>query len=478
MVSTAMESEEQYVANKKMRLSEQGTESKATPMEMDGRMATAKFDETGRVHDLMPLYYGRLFPTNDMYRWLAYGHDKKHPQADQEFFQRREFCFTLEGDIFCRYQSFKDGAELLAALRDKVPEKIDLGPIYNVDPKRRAAYSSLGGDRVFAPVERELVFDVDMTDYDDVRTCCSGADICGKCWPLMTVAIQVIDRGLREDFGYRNLLWVYSGRRGVHCWVCDSRARKMSNEARTAVAEYFSVYRGGEKAEKRVATTHDLHPSLNTAFEVLEKHFLEHILPKQELLENSEQIGKILEMFPDADLRATLEEKLQKNLEKKESGRNFQDSVELWQELERAVGRKKNRALFKALKDVVFVYTYPRLDVEVSKHMNHLLKAPFCVHPKTGRVCVPMDPAKADQFDPADVPTVAQLLNELDEHEANYGKENAVKGEEASNTSMGKYMEMFRSAFLDGLMSDVKLEFAQSAKVANKIADATKPLDW
>ena len=73
-----------------------------------------------------------------------------------------------------------------------------------------------------APVEKELVFDIDidayeslvhlvtelseyfLNRYDIVRSCCKKAEFCEKCWPFITIAIKVLDHLLRSKRNISN----------------------------------------------------------------------------------------------------------------------------------------------------------------------------------------------------------------------------------------------------------------------------------
>ncbi|RDY02415.1 DNA primase small subunit, partial [Mucuna pruriens] len=408
-------------------------------------------------------------------RWVSYGNDGKHPGCDKSYFGRREFSFTLENDIYLRFQSFNNALELENSVKEKSPVKIDIGPVYTVDPAKRNAYAQ-SENNVFAPVERELIFDIDMSDYDDVRYCCSGADVCLVCWPLMTTAIKVIDTALRDDFGFKHILWVYSGRRGVHCWVCDGKARRMTNEQRAAVADYFRVYKGNENSHKKVSLTGaSLHPFLATSYtNVLKDYFEKKLLTGQNLLATEERYEKILNMIPDECtffpvlpsfepcyfISAIILCKGGRWQDSRRSSSAKEDiNVVRWEQCKQLLqsGKHKAQGLRRCVEEIVFCFTYPRLDMEVSKHMNHLLKAPFCVHPKTGRVCVPIDPNRCEDFDPTTVPTLSQLIEELN----NEGSRADVDGE-WNRTSLGNAITLFRSSFLQPLLKACKEEIENS----------------
>lgn len=367
---------------------------------------------------------GRLFPYDALFNWLSYGNDPKSGSdaVDKDFFSHREWSFTIEDDIYIRYQSFKDKDELIAAIQKRQPHKIDIGAVFTACPKDHNTVKP----ELFSPQERELVFDIDMTDYDDIRTCCTGAAICQRCWPYMTMAVKVIDRALRDDFGFKHILWIYSGRRGVHCWVCDKEARELPNEARAAVVEYLTIHTGSsENSDKKIKTSFvDPHPMVRRAYDILEPYFTRCIADEkgQGLLARKDRYMKVLNTLPNEAVRRELYDRWEKEENLTGSQRWSQIKAVTTapadggsqQHQQAAKKRKISYAELESWRmELVFTHCYARLDANVSKTQNHLLKSAFCVHPKTGRVCVPIDPADADNFDPFSVPTVRSLCAEV-----------------------------------------------------------------
>lgn len=340
----------------------------------------------------------------------------------------------------------------------------------------------------FRPVSREIVFDIDMTDYDEIRTCCSGKDICKRCWQFIAVAVEVLDATLRDDFGFRHLLWVYSGRRGIHCWISDEEAFSLPDEARKALVGWIEVIRGGHSQTKKVdlgfnapGAPRTMHPSLRravgtnvlqasspsagaamTAYQgPLQRVFIDLILRDQNCFAEQKQSDALISLLPghDSDAIARLQNKW---AAPRSSERKWEDVLDT----ARRVPDRMRPIWVAAIEDIILQYTYPRVDSEVSKRQNHLLKSPFVVHPSTGRVCVPLEPEHVRSFDPqTGAPTVAQLLRELNRH-ISESTDKSTRGE-WEHTSLRPYVEQ-----LDQLAARVMRE-ARDAKRGESLLRAS-----
>ena len=93
-------------------------------------------------------------------------------------------------------------------------------------------------------------------------------------------------------------------------------------------------------------------------------------------------------------------------------------------------------------------YLYPRIDANVSTGINHLLKSPWCIHPKTGKICVPIDPKRPDDFKCNEVPTLTMVINELGHYKS---KEDVDKMKEDGESITPPCMQPFMKTFKEFL---------------------------
>ncbi|CAK5265716.1 unnamed protein product [Mycena citricolor] len=378
--------------------------------------------------DVMLTFYRRLYPFKPIFHWL------NHSPTPSTLFTNREIAFNLPNDSMIRYNSFNDAEEFKRMVCKFNPTRFEIGPVYTARPRDRKTAGN-----GFVPTQRELVFDIDMTDYDPVRNCCTDAGICHRCWAFIAAAVRVLDHTIRDQFGYVHLLWVYSGRRGIHLWISDTEAMELTDDQRKTMVAFLTVVPKDENKKLNVRYGSRVLPaSLRPALDELAMVFTDLILRDQDCFETEKGWEALLRLIPEPRVVDALRSQWESS--------SHSSSEDKWADFKKQIKSFKKEtsqraALTAAMEDIILQYTYPRLDENVSKKRNHLLKAPFCVHPKTGRICVPVDPQKIDKFDPLSVPTVSQLLNELDNSAGMEG----IEGEHHSDwerTSLKPYVEM------------------------------------
>ena len=172
-----------------------------------------------------------------------------------------------------------------------------------------------------------------------------------------------------EDFGFKHIMWVYSGRRGVHCWVADRRARLLSNDGRSAVAEYLSCYVGtGGSNGRQVDLTYPLHPRMRKVYdEVLKDQFEFLLISDQQILngEDDRQRGienALLDMIQDPDVQKKVRDRFSRCTSGEEKWHALKDEItKLQGNIQRGRGGISTtmRRTANAIEDIVFAHLYP-----------------------------------------------------------------------------------------------------------------------
>lgn len=161
------------------------------------------------------IYYNEIFPCKELFKIL-------------EIEKNREISFFTNQNTYLRYHTFDTVEFMKEKIMQINPRKIDVGPFYNIKP------SKLNGA---IPIAKELVFDIDLTDYP--RNCCIEKTVCEKCYEKIKCAVKLLNYILKNEFGINNFGFVFSGRRGVHCWVFEYKDIK--NNIRQDIYKYFQI---------------------------------------------------------------------------------------------------------------------------------------------------------------------------------------------------------------------------------------------
>ena len=305
-----------------------------------------------------------------------------------EDFSNREWGFLGLNGHFDRNFSFRTPTILEKFIKETIPRSIYVGAVYSAPPDHDRGISIHQVDWV----RRELIFDIDLTEYDEVRPCdCRGKNqLCERCWELVKTAAFWIQDTLVNDFGVREELihWVFSGRRGIHAWVTEKSFSELDNEQRTAIIDYLSLIRGAgseaKLAEELINFPRNL--GIRVTTHIIMPFF-------------REASKKTLERLGISSERALF------ILQQRNSMGIDQIFLERFVYADRMLKQKGITDYYPTREEIqekVVLQWAPRIDSGVSKDIRRILRLPGSVHGETGKRVQRLDFEALSYFSPLD----------------------------------------------------------------------------
>ena len=307
---------------------------------------------------------------------------------------KREICF-VKNNKYYRYKAFLSAEQLRSELLKYCPQTVHLGGMYNLALVQRKKLSTQ-----FEGIGKEFVIDIDLNDYDDVRSCCQGKnDVCQKCWVIIKCAVEVLQYIFEFDFGCE-VMFVFSGRRGIHGWIFDQTFVDLDGYGRRQILHYI-----GRRNLAIVET-------IEQRFKICMKYFILRV-SQENIFARDTYIEKIHSQIKNINIKHQF-----MNWVKTESGNALNteacvsEFIGIFDNFANKNPSLKDDILINKM-EIIFDWVYPRLDEAVSKDLTHLTKMPFSVHPVTSKISLVMQASDFEDFDPLVTPTVSMITSEL-----------------------------------------------------------------
>jgi DNA primase small subunit len=318
--------------------------------------------------ELIQKYYKEIFDSGELLSLIGLS-----------TFYRREFAFLLENDVFIRNISFKSTSELIQYMTKNPVRRSYVGAVYEVPPTKKNTIQKIPW------TSREFCFDLDINDYDPVRICgCRGKEqLCDYCWSLVQDATYFLDKSLKEDFGFKDIVWVFSGRRGMHAWVRDPIAGTLTQQQRNSIVNYLSLIKDKKRSQAVEKDLRNVLPLRDRILKIIAKSFFQKAKDKELKASPFNFKNKQIER-----LRYVLSQE----------GRPF--TRETYDNL---LGKKRNR---DDIFSYILTHRYPRIDKKVSIDTRRILKIPGGVQDTNGNICCTVDIKEIYDFFPEKAPNI------------------------------------------------------------------------
>lgn len=313
---------------------------------------------------------------------------KYYMKADIQFpkrFERREYAFLLfNGDVMHRHISFSRKTDLLSYLKINVPAHAYYSSAYYKTPNAPTM-----GEKEW--MGADLIFDLDADHLPNATQLTYEESLEEVKKELMKLLDFLV-----EDFGFTDISVYFSGGRGYHCHVGETKILSLGSHERREIVDYIMA-RGLDINEvikektipkgRYTDSTYEIFPEEGGWRGRIARAIISYLKKISEMDKNTaikkliqfEGIGEKMAM----ELYERLDEKRLKRIEegKIDQGRYF-----------------KRIATHLAKKLAVSLHT--EADEPVTADIKRLIRLPGSLHGKTGLKVTKVDIDKIEDFSP------------------------------------------------------------------------------